>query len=216
MKGLLVLEKLFLNPFTISSFQDITTISDFYDFLSTSVANALVFDDTDMDGPIFLVQNTFVSPVRLRQVRTTTRGECKKIANPIINIQCYNVEYNDDTKDTEELTGSTDDWAKYKTKEQNNIFSTIRGFSSDYDGSGYVHDFSETAMYFLWITLSHNILSKSDVTTLISNLKSANAFNYQTRAVFINANFYSQGMDLLLEIELVIFCSSNKPHDQNF
>jgi len=48
--------------------------------------------------------------------------------------------------DTDDLvSGSTEDWAKYQTKEQNNIFSTIRGHSSDYDGSGYVYDFAETA-----------------------------------------------------------------------
>jgi len=172
------------------SYQDISTITDFYNFLNNSIAHALVYDDTYMDGPIFLVQNTFVSPVRIRQVRTTTRKSCKTIASPIISIQCYNVEYDDDTKDTDDLvSGSTEDWAKYQTKEQNNIFSTIRGHSSDYDGSGYVYDFAETA-------------TNSDATTLISSLKTANAFDYQTRAVFINANFYSQGMDLLLEIEL--------------
>lgn len=59
--------------------------------------------------------------------------------NSATTIQCYYVEYNQDTKctlsrcfkitsllDTDNLPGgSTDDWAKYKTKEQNNIFSTV-------------------------------------------------------------------------------------------
>jgi len=56
----------------------------------------------------------------------------------------------------------------------------------------------------------HHIFRNSDATTLISSLKTANAFDYQTRAVFINANFYSQGMDLLLEIELVASFSLSK------
>jgi len=172
------------------SYQDIGTISDFNQFLTNSIQNALFYTDSDQDAPTFLVQNTYLSPLRIRQVRTKTREDCVMITRSASDIQCYYVEYNQDTKFTEDLSvGSTDDWVKYKTKEQNNIDSKIHGYSSDYDGSGYVYDFPNPTTY-------------SEANTIFTELKTDNAFDSQTRAVFINANLYNQGMDQLLEIEL--------------
>lgn len=56
----------------------------------------------------------------------TTNKTCSKVVPQAKVKQCYNLEYNENTRYTETLSNGTEDWMHFHTAAQNNVTSSVR------------------------------------------------------------------------------------------
>jgi len=195
-----------LNSKTTSTYRDISSMNDLWDYLGTSgteqgaFQNALFAwnkwynnDDADQDGYLYHV-NKLLGVPRIRQLKVRN-DSCTVHPDFASEIKvCYDAysASNSETRpfgDITQLTTLTNEtaWTYSTAKETNG--SSFTGDMADYDGAGYYID-----------------LTNDPVTTaaIVAELKKNKWIDRGTRAVLIDFTTYNANINLFSVIKLIV------------
>jgi hypothetical protein len=170
------------------SFFDIESLSDIQDYIQYTLGPAMFSENSSSTAP--LARYYRASDLRIRQVRTNT-APCKHSGSYAIPLTCYEYTYSDSTRNTSNLTASSNSTASFQVYHGTSTSYTFVGQIESYDGSGYYVDFDRNLDY-------------QSFQEQVQNVYSTNWLDNSTRAVFISMNLYLSNTQQFVNIMLMV------------
>jgi len=145
-----VLRQIFVENFKEQT--DLVGVRSFLDDVGLNLLARNVTEDgvTKVQIPQLRGLSIVVEPIRIRQQRTKRNENCIEQTTSNSTSDCYESEYNSDTKNTTTIGDGSEQWHTYQTEKDTKITRTANGDFSDYDGSGYIVDFDPMKTYEDW------------------------------------------------------------------
>ncbi|CAG9335312.1 unnamed protein product [Blepharisma stoltei] len=176
----------------LSSMTSILSVKSFITSVLARMVYASSYDSSD--PPLTSEYFIPVGPLRIRTLRTQEKSCFHNDGLEIENATCYHSEYDDDTKYTEKLnlnSGNTQDYEIYRSTSYTNISSILIGEFSNYDGSGYVKDFTYS-------------LTLEEFTDQMNAIFEKGWIDNSVRAVIISLSFYLPNSDYWIWDDIII------------
>jgi hypothetical protein len=172
------------------NFFDINTIDNLNTFITSVFAPLFFVTDTLSLVEPFSSRYIIVGPIRFRQQRVQYT-DCSQSGYDISG-KCIETIYNSDTEETSMIEGGG--W-EYTDASDNDIKTTvsarqITGQLGEYDGGGYVVDFSKT-------------LTVTNFTALYNAMVDSNWYEIRTQDLFINVIMYAPAYDIWINVTVV-------------